>query len=478
MTNLSARDIVAAARVRVLNKHPYFASALFQLRPVEREGYGTLCVDKGWRLWYDPDKVTEWGPEGTASVIAHAVQHCLRLHDGRFPAFVGSRAAMVRIAKLMPGSPEPEVLKQAGKLFNAAADAEINDDVVAAGWKLPGESIMPAQFGSQNGLTAEEYGDILLRQWEEQEPQQQQQSGPGKGKGKGGTGQGGQPPPKQPGESKGEGGGEGQGKGPSQESPGCGGSCGSCAGGDDGDTGSEDAPDVPEPMNGPDQQTTRRQVASQIQEHARTHGRGTVPAGLQLWADNLMEPPKVDWRRALAAHVRNAIAMASGADDYSYTRVSRRWGGMSKLLGRMAPILPAMRRPIPKVVIVLDTSGSMGGVQKGPLHDALMETLGIVRVIGSPVEVLATDAQVHVVKRVASASDLPKVAVGGGGTDMRIGIKKAVESKPDVIIVLTDGYTPWPEQHEKPRARLIAAVIGDCAVPDHIHPVIRIEERD
>jgi predicted metal-dependent peptidase len=52
---------------------------------------------------------------------------------------------------------------------------------------------------------------------------------------------------------------------------------------------------------------------------------------------------------------------------------------------------------------------------------------------------------------------------GGGGTDMRVGIEKALagRDRPQVVIVLTDGYTPWPE--ESPSCRLIAALVGDGA---------------
>jgi predicted metal-dependent peptidase len=51
--------------------------------------------------------------------------------------------------------------------------------------------------------------------------------------------------------------------------------------------------------------------------------------------------------------------------------------------------------------------------------------------------------------------------VGGGGTDLRVGIAAAQASRPrpDVVVVLTDGYTPWPAQPT--RARLVVAIIGD-----------------
>ncbi|WP_211329053.1 hypothetical protein [Thermomonospora umbrina] len=44
---------------------------------------------------------------------------------------------------------------------------------------------------------------------------------------------------------------------------------------------------------------------------------------------------------------------------------------------------------------------------------------------------------------------------------MRVGIASALASpdRPQVVIVLTDGFTPWPEQ--SPSCRLIAALIGD-----------------
>ena len=55
---------------------------------------------------------------------------------------------------------------------------------------------------------------------------------------------------------------------------------------------------------------------------------------------------------------------------------------------------------------------------------------------------------------------------------MRVGIKEALSAKlkPDVIIVITDGYTPWPSQVPK-RTKIIAALICRKIVPSWIKTV-------
>ncbi|EFC79940.1 conserved hypothetical protein [Parafrankia sp. EUN1f] len=36
--------------------------------------------------------------------------------------------------------------------------------------------------------------------------------------------------------------------------------------------------------------------------------------------------------------------------------------------------------------------------------------------------------------------------MGGGGTDLRAGFAAALRHRPDVIVALTDGQTPWPRR--------------------------------
>jgi predicted metal-dependent peptidase len=411
---MNVKDILSAAKIKVVNKHPYVIAVLLSLRPFPVPGLGTIGVDAGWRLAYDPEIVEKWGTgadgsghHGVAAVLAHEVWHVLKEHfkrqQGRDP-----------------------------QRWNISGDREINDDLVKAGWKFPSTPMLPEQIGMADGLTAEEYY--------EKEPKQ---NDPGKG-GKSAV-------------------------------PGCGGKCGGCAGNPhehedkqkaDSCEGGKDAPKF---IPVTEQQILRRTVAQEVQKASRLAG--NVPAGLRAWAEQELAPPTIDWRKQLAALVRNAVADKAGASDYSYKRPSRRQWGMRHVFGR-APILPSLRSPVPVVKGVLDVSGSMSG---SPDAAARSEIIGVCKAVGAPVEWVSCDTQVAARAKVSGKRDIAKLGDTGGGTDLRVGIADLDRSRPDVIIVISDGYTAWNEPGTI-RARLIAAITpGGEKPPEHI-PSVMIEE--
>ncbi len=296
-----------------------------------------------------------------------------------------------------------------------AADAEINDDLVPAGLDLPGQPVLPRDLHAADGLLAEQYFDGIRQARKTEEGQR----------------------------------GGGQPRSASSGSADAAGTWLDCGSGADG---------TPRPgqdqggLSGWQADLLRRQVAQDVIAHGKQPG--TVPAGLLRWAAEILTP-KVNWRTLLAAELRRAIAEISGAVDYSYRRPSRR----SAVSGPV--VLPALRRPVPEVAVVCDTSGSM---TEDLLAMVLAEVEGLLRALGlaRQVRVLACDTAVAPAQRVNSARQVH--LVGGGGTDMGAGIRAAaaLRPRPAVTVVLTDGYTPWPAAAPK-GMRVVAGLLGDGA---------------
>ena len=225
----------------------------------------------------------------------------------------------------------------------------------------------------------------------------------------------------------------------------------SCGSGCDGRPRSYDLPpgDQVGGLDSHDADAIRRRVAIEFRDH-QTHA-GTIPGDWSRWVQHILDPV-VPWQQVLAAAVRRGIGWAHGHTDYTYTKISRRQAAVRQV------VLPALRRPIPEVAVIIDTSGS---VDDGLLAQALGEINGILATQAVPdgsITVLAVDAAVHHIQRVRCTQDV-KLG-GGGGTDMGTGIDAALALKPrpSIIIVLTDGYTPWPVH--VPPAAVVVVLIG------------------
>ena len=107
------------------------------------------------------------------------------------------------------------------------------------------------------------------------------------------------------------------------------------------------------------------------------------------------------------------------------------------------PLRPGMVKPVPRIGVVVDTSGSMGNL--GPW------AIGILQVIErrhSNVVVVNCDAEAYASKK--KKKGRKREFVGGGGTNLGLGIAALEKQKVDWIVVITDGETPWPA--EPPRA--------------------------
>ncbi|MFI6038524.1 VWA-like domain-containing protein [Streptomyces sp. NPDC051315] len=164
---------------------------------------------------------------------------------------------------------------------------------------------------------------------------------------------------------------------------------------------------------------------------------GNASGGWRRWAQEAFHPPQ-PWRELLGAAVRSAVSTSGAGEDYTYGRPARRSAGVP------GAVLPSLRRKPPRVSVIIDTSGSVGDAELG---SALLEVAAISRAVGGRrdlVTVLSCDAAVPVAHPLCRAEGI--ALVGGGGTDLRAGFTKALRMRPhpDVLVVLTDGRTPWP----------------------------------
>ena len=192
----------------------------------------------------------------------------------------------------------------------------------------------------------------------------------------------------------------------------------------------------------------RRETAREVSRAAKQAG--NVPAGIARWAEAVLNP-QVPWQQVLAQALRRALGEVSGTVDFSYRRPSRRQAAFPNA------IMPALRRPDGPVAVVVDTSGSMADAD---LSAALAEVKGVIEASGREVAVLACDAAVHVCETV---TDARRVRLsGGGGTDMGAGLEAAgrLRPRPALTVVLTDGYTPWPERKPAGLGAVMVVLIG------------------
>jgi predicted metal-dependent peptidase len=114
----------------------------------------------------------------------------------------------------------------------------------------------------------------------------------------------------------------------------------------------------------------------------------------------------------------------------------------------------------------VDTSGSISDEE---LSMFLAEIKGILKAVVSEVTVLSCDSVVHEKAKINRITQLKDKLVGGGGTNMAVGIQEALKEG-DIVVVFTDGETPWPEEPVK--KPVIAVLTQDNEVPGWIKKVV------
>ena len=395
-----SRDL-QAARLRASYQRAYFAPALFNLVPVKTDLIATMAVDAYWRVYYNESWMATHTVEENAALLIHEVGHLLRDHEARKKS-AGARDA---------------------RLWNTAADCEINDDLAAEGLPLPGDPPQPGKYDLPTGETVELYYKALST------PKAKSKDECDCGSGAHGE--------RRPWELP-----------PDEQSS--------------GGTPGVDAVKA---------EMVRREVAKRIMDISGLFG--DVSLGWRRWAHEVMTP-KVDYMAIIRRTVRIMLRESTlGRYDRTYRKPHRRQACYGEF------IMPSFYQPRPRPGFLIDTSSSM---QNAQLSRAMTELGALTRQLGYASEVIVAccDAAVHGVKKIFNPSQLQ--LFGGGGTDIAQGLQWFVDKKSgpiDLLIIVTDCQTEWPA--EAPPFPVVTIRVGDGLPPPWgnrgRNTVITIEDR-
>lgn len=404
---------------------------LFEMALAESGGAYTAYIscDKYWRVYYDPEVIKGVPIQVLAFDLYHELCHLLHKHNERC-----------------------EKLKLDRNLYNVASDMSINGDAVdieisTKGLvRMPETVILPEHYKLPNGKSAEWYYEQLMEKLESN--QGTSRDGEEKGQDGGGSKENHKPGQDLSSSKKGEGGGP---EGAGDTSTGhrhqrCGGCAGTPNPWENNESPGENG-NIPRGITPAEAKIIAVQVAYAAKRQ------GNAPAGWKRWADEILEPPKVNPHELFKRTVMSRLGQVAGKLDYTYAYPSRRQFCVPQV------VLPGMHAPQVRLAVVIDTSGSIGDKELG-LEIAFLREV-VKQVFVHETYVYSCDYAANLAGKVFSSHDIHRLDIrGGGGTSMRNGVLKAMECKPSLIIVLTDGYTDWPKPHELKGTPVIWGLIG------------------
>lgn len=402
MTTTTERQMypveIDVLRYRLNKVAVYFADVNYRLRPRVLEGSGTFAVDEKWNLYYDTQ--VPFTPDEQVAVLYHEINHIIRNHFER------------------RGDRDP-------KRWNAAGDREIND-WFPTHMTPPSMGIGSKKYGMDDaGLPDDELAEWYFHRMDQMELHAREDAtamDPGVGK--------------------------------CVTHPGCDSKdvahknsgapdwdiiskgkmhvpvCGGVAGNSDGNE--SDGKDGDSGVSQIEAEAIRRNVAEKVEDMAKK-GRGDLPGSLVDWANEFLHPV-IHWTNLLRKATRRASTQIAGDTTQTFTKPPRR--------SPPGIIMPKKIARRTVAAFYIDTSGSVGDEE---IQQSIAEVRGALRTALADLTVSFVDAEVYTTSEVKGS----KVRTGQmqrGGTDMRKCFEHALtlRPRPNLIIVMTDGETPWP----------------------------------
>lgn len=399
------KDALATVRA-YSNKHaPYMSSIIYGLVPFFSPGFGTLAVTDKMVLIIDP----EWFVTMPVDFEQGATPRQSKLNEAYSRLRMQAGCIMHECHHIVRGMERINRMPDK-KLANIAFDLPINHDLSKAThedpntkeqvrtWDLPTWACYPKKFKLPEGLTGEQYYELLQKQ-EVKLP-----------------------------------------KTPKIAS----GSCGGCGGHTDPKQEQAEA-EANEAVGRTDADTERIRgnALNDIKKESESGGPpGTLPDSLKALLDNDKKERLVPWRSKLGRVCRRATGrMKAGRQDYSMSRPSKR-----SMFGNI--IRPGLVDRVLTILFIEDSSGSMFADGASPLKHVRTEIASVMQQLGiEQAWFMDADADVASPPKLIRMRDITSLPVsGGGGTDFGPALYRAEKLKPvpDIVMYLTDGagYAP------------------------------------
>lgn len=212
----------------------------------------------------------------------------------------------------------------------------------------------------------------------------------------------------------------------------------------------------PEELNDPVAQDKLERDIQQKVAQAATMAKmmGNMPGALERFVDQILKP-QVPWYEKL-----RYLMAEMKPEDEDWSRRNRRC--------RTIYLPTDYTERMGGVGIINDTSASISDEELVKMNSEANSVIEDLK--PEWVRILWADTKVASEQLFEPGDAFTPKPAGGGGTDMRVPLKAIEEYEPEVVLLFTDGETPWPS--EEPPYPLIVCCTSGARVP--IGEVIRI----
>jgi predicted metal-dependent peptidase len=211
----------------------------------------------------------------------------------------------------------------------------------------------------------------------------------------------------------------------------------------------------PKAMTPAEEAKLTRQIQQSVAQAAHVaRMAGKIPGGLERFIQEVLDP-KVPWQVLLRDYMTRFTK-----DDETWNRRNRRCDEF---------FLPARySEKMGEYIAIGDTSGSIGNDELAKYVAEWAQVAEDVK--PERIRIVWADTRVAGEQTFEEGEPIIAKPKGGGGTDMTVPLKHVEQYNPDVVVLFTDGYTPWPAT--EPPYPLIVCCTTNADVP--VGTVVRI----